>query len=111
VPLPELPEKVTVSSMQWREFTEAERGELDRDVAELAWRWARRITGLPADQAPFGPVDPRITDHDRAGAHLARLYALSQLRSSADARADADVYYAGQAGASYPEIAAALGMS
>jgi hypothetical protein len=96
--------------MQRREFDAAELDELDRDVAELAWSWARRLTGLPAQQAPFGPVDPRISDDDRAAAHLARLYVLSRIRRSADARADADVFYAGQAGAGYPEIAAALGL-
>ena len=96
--------------MQRREFTAAELDELDRDVAELAWQWARRLTGLPAEQAPFGPVDPRISDEDRASAHLARLYVLTRLRQSADARSDADVFYAGQAGAGYPDIAAALGL-
>ncbi len=94
--------------MRRRDFTAAELDELDRDVAELAWRWARRLTGLPTDQAPFGPVDPRIDDQDRAAAHLARLYVLTRLRQSADARSDADVFYAGQAGAAYPDIAAAL---
>ncbi len=97
--------------MQRRELTDAERDELDRDVAELAWRWARRITGLPPEQAPFGPADPRIPEDDRAAAHLARLYVLAKVRGSADSRADADVFYAGQAGAGYPEIAAAIGMS
>ena len=36
---------------------------------------------------------------DRATAHLARLYVLTRVRRSADARCDADVFYAGQAGA------------
>jgi hypothetical protein len=94
--------------MERREFTASELDELDRDVAELAWRWARRLTGLPAEQAPFGPVDPRIEEEDRATAHLARLYVLTRVRRSADARCDADVFYAGQAGAGYPEIAAVL---
>jgi hypothetical protein len=93
-----------------RELSKAERGELDREVAELAWRWARRLTGLRPDQAPFGPVDPRIPESERAGAHLARLYVLAAVRTSADERADADAFYAGQAGADYAEIAAALGL-
>ncbi len=96
--------------MQRREFTGAELDELDRDVAELAWRWARRLTGLSADQAPHGPVDPRIAEEQRPAAHLARLYVLTQLRRSAGARAEADIFYAGQAGAGYPEIGAALGV-
>jgi hypothetical protein len=97
--------------MRRRDITAAELDELDRDVAELAWRWARRLTGLPEHQAPFGPVDPRIDEADRATAHLARLYVLTRIRRSADSRSDADVFYAGQAGAAYPEIAAALGIS
>lgn len=92
-------------------FTPAELDELDRDVAELAWRWARRLTEVPAEQAPFGPVDPQIADHDRATAHLARLYVLTRIRRSADDRSDADVFFAGQAGAGYPEISAALGIT
>lgn len=97
--------------MQWREFTEAELAELDREVAELAWRWGRRLTGLRTEQAPFGPADPQLPESDRAAAHLARLYVLTRVRQSADNRADADAFYAGQAGAGYPEIAAALGIS
>jgi hypothetical protein len=97
-------------AMRVRELSKAERGELDREVAELAWRWARRLTGLRADQAPFGPVDPCIPESERAAAHLARLYVLAAMRASADERADADAFYAGQAGAGYAEIAAALGL-
>ncbi|MDT7661679.1 MAG: hypothetical protein QOD04_1235, partial [Pseudonocardiales bacterium] len=48
------------AAKQCRELSKSERSELDREVAELAWRWARRLTGLRADQAPFGPVDPQI---------------------------------------------------
>lgn len=94
--------------MRRRDFTAAELEELDRDVAELAWRWARRLTGLPAERAPYGPVDPGISDEDRAEAHLARLFVLTRLRQSADARSDSDVFYAGQTGAAYADIAAAL---
>jgi hypothetical protein len=94
-----------------RELTKAELSELDREVAELAWRWARRLIDLPADQAPFGPVDPRIPEDERARAHLARLYVLTRIRTSADERADADAFYAGQAGAGYAEIAEALGLT
>jgi hypothetical protein len=97
-------------TMQVREFSKSELSELDREVAELAWRWARRLTGLRAEQAPFGPVDPQIPEADRAAAHLARLYVLARVRNSADERADADAFYAGQAGAGYAEIAAALGL-
>jgi hypothetical protein len=96
--------------MRRRELTSAESDELDKDVAELAWRWTRRLTGLPADQAPYSPVDGRISDEDRAGAHLARLYVLTRLRRSADERSDADVFHAEQAGATRAEIAAALGI-
>src|SRR5882672_583981 len=81
------------------------------ELAELAWRWARRLTGLRPEQAPFGPVDPQIPEQERAAAHLARLYVLAKVRNSADERADADAFYAGQAGAGYPEIAAALGLT
>jgi hypothetical protein len=97
--------------MRCREFTEAELAELDREVAELAWRWARRLVGLRTEQAPFGPADPQLPETERAAAHLARLYVLARVRNSADSRADADAFYAGQAGAGYPEIAAALGLS
>jgi hypothetical protein len=99
------------AAKQCRELSKSELGELDREVAELAWRWARRLTGLRADQAPFGPVDPQIPESERAAAHLARLYVLAKIRHSADERADADAFYAGQAGAGYPEIAAALGLA
>ncbi|MEV7555068.1 hypothetical protein AB0N89_36095 [Amycolatopsis sp. NPDC089917] len=97
--------------MRRREFTAAEVDELDRDVAELAWRWARRLTGLPAEQAPFGPVDPRISDKNRADAHLARLYVLTRLRQCADARSDADVFHAQQAGAAHQDVVKALDLS
>jgi hypothetical protein len=97
--------------MRRRDFTPAESDELDRDVAELAWRWARRLTGLPADQAPFSPVDPGVSDEDRADAHLARLFVLTRLRQSADARSDADIFYAEQAGATRADIADALDIS
>lgn len=96
--------------MRRRDFTTAELDELDRDVAELAWRWARRLTGLPAEQAPHGPVDPAISDEDRADAHLARLFVLTRLRQSAATRSDSDVFYAEQAGAAHSDIAAALGL-
>jgi hypothetical protein len=96
--------------MQRHRLTDAELGELDREVAELAWRWARGLTGLTAAQAPLGPVDPGIPQDERAAAHLARLYVLARIRDSADNRADADALYAGQAGAGYPEIARALGL-
>ncbi|HEY4007091.1 MAG TPA: hypothetical protein VGM60_18160 [Pseudonocardia sp.] len=99
------------SSMRRRGLTAAEQAQLDREVAELAWRWARRLTGLSVEQAPLGPVDPGIPEADRATAHLARLYLLAKIRNSADARADADALYAGQAGADYPQIAAALGLT
>jgi hypothetical protein len=94
--------------MRRRDFTTAELDELDRDVAELAWQWARRLTRLPAEQAPHGSADPAISDEDRAEAHLARLYVLTRLRQRADDRSDADVFYAGQAGATHADIAAAL---
>jgi hypothetical protein len=98
-------------SRQIRELSKTEVSELDREVAELAWRWARRLIDLPAEQAPFGPVDPRIPETERARAHLARLYVLARVRNSADERADADAFYAGQAGAGYAEIATALGLT
>lgn len=97
--------------MRWRTLSESELADLDREVAELAWRWARRLGGLRVEQAPFGPADPQLPESDRAAAHLARLYLLAKIRASADSRADADAFYAGQAGAGYPEIAAALGIS
>lgn len=96
--------------MDHRELSKTELGELDRDVAELAWRWARRLTELTPTQAPLGPVDPGIPEAERAAAHLARLYVLARIRDSADNRADADALFAGQAGAEYPEIAKALGL-
>jgi hypothetical protein len=96
--------------MRRRELTSAEADELDKDVAELAWRWARRLTGQSADQALAGPVERDISDEDRADAHLARLYVLTRLRQSADARSDADVFYAEQAGATHAEISDALGL-
>ena len=98
-------------SMKVRELSKTELSELDREVAELAWRWARRLTGLRPEQAPFGPVDPQIPEQERATAHLARLYLLARIRTSADERADADAFYAGQAGAGYAEIATALGIA
>jgi hypothetical protein len=97
--------------MRRRGFTPAESDELDNDVAELASRWARRLTGQPADQAPAGPVERGVSDEDRADAYLARLYVLTRLRRSADTRSDADVFYAEQAGATYADIADALGIS
>jgi hypothetical protein len=97
--------------MRCRELTEAERAELDREVAELAWRWARRLAGLSAGQAPFGPMDPQIPEAERAAAHLARMYVLAKLGASAQDRADADSFWAIQAGARYPEVAAVLGIS
>jgi len=99
------------AAKQVRELSKSELSELDREVAELAWRWARRLAGLRPEQAPFGPVDPQIPEQERAAAHLARLYVLAKVRNSADERADADAFYAGQAGAGYPEIAAALGLT
>lgn len=94
--------------MRRRDFTAAELDQLDRDVAELAWRWARRLIDLTAEQSPHGPVDPGVRDEDRADAHLARLYVLTRLRQSADARSDADVFYSQQTGATYEDVAAAM---
>ena len=34
------------AAKQLRELSKSERSELDREVAELAWRWARRLAGL-----------------------------------------------------------------
>lgn len=99
-----------MSAMRRREFTPAEADELDKDVAELAWRWALRLTGQSADQAPTGPVDRGISDEDRADAHLARLYVLTRLRQSVDVRSDTDIFYAEQAGATHAEISDALGI-
>jgi hypothetical protein len=90
--------------MQHRQLTPAELGELDRDVAELAWRWARKLTGLTATQAPLGPMDPGIAEADRAVAHLARLHVLAKIRDCADHRANWDGTEAGLAGVPYPEI-------
>jgi hypothetical protein len=97
--------------MRCRDLTEAERAELDREVAELAWRWARRLAELTGDQAPFGPMDPGVPEQRRAAAHLARMYVLTKIGASAQDRADADSFWAIQAGARYPEVAAVLGIS
>jgi hypothetical protein len=93
-----------------RRLSDSELAELDREVAELAWRWARRLAELTKAQAPLGPVDPGIPEDRRAAAHLARLYVLARVRDCANNRADADAVYAGQAGAAYPDIAEALGI-
>jgi hypothetical protein len=90
--------------MQRRDLSEAELGELDREVAELAWRWARRLTGLTRAQAPLGPMDPGIATPDRPAAHLARLHVLARIRDAADQRANWDGTEAGIAGVPYPEI-------
>ncbi|HEY1967846.1 MAG TPA: hypothetical protein VGH89_07850 [Pseudonocardia sp.] len=90
--------------MQRRPLTESELSELDREVAELAWRWARRLTGLTSAQAPLGPMDPGIPEADRAAAHLARLHVLAKVRDCADHRANWDGTEAGLAGVPYPEI-------
>jgi hypothetical protein len=90
--------------MQRRQLNDAELGELDREVAELAWRWARRLTGLSATQAPLGPMDPGIPAAERAGAHLARLHVLAKVRDCADHRANWDGTEAGLAGVPYTEI-------
>ena len=87
-----------------QQLSEAELGELDRDVAELAWRWARRLTGLTVEQAPLGPMDPGIPTSERPAAHLARLQVLAKIRDCADQRANWDGTEAGRAGIPYPEI-------
>lgn len=89
---------------QGRKLSEAELSELDRDVAELAWRWARRLTGLTMTQAPLGPMDPGIDTADRPLAHMARLHVLAKIRDCADHRANWDGTEAGLAGVPYPEI-------
>jgi hypothetical protein len=56
-------------------------------------------------------MDPGVPERRRAAAHLARMYVLTKISASAQDRADADSFWAIQAGARYPEVAAVLGIS
>jgi hypothetical protein len=93
-----------------RRLDAGEREQLDHDVTDLAWTWARRILELGGDEPPFSEYESMRPERERE-VRLAQLAAYELLRTELDSRARDIARLAAAAGADYGDLGDAVGMT
>lgn len=97
--------------MTRRPLTEDELSDVNYELGELAWRFARRASGLGPTDPPEHRRLPDLSDDQAAAARLATLAVLGQIQDSLRRLADGEAMAAFQHGADLADLAAALGVT